>query len=230
MVQSTNIKEKHREAYGNLAGIEIENSTDAEVVGNKAYDNTAGILVFNLPGLPVQDGKRTKVHNNIVENNNLKNFGVEGTTVAKVPDGIGIMLLATDDNEVHDNEIKGNSSVGVLVVSYLEVLFGKPNDDQYNAFPQGNFIHSNTFEGNGLDAHPLVKAAAAGLSPIPDIVWDGCEDPTAMGDMITNCINENVAGANAATYANADFCSSPSVVDTDAAKVTCEYGSLPPQK
>jgi parallel beta-helix repeat protein len=49
--QSTTHPVKDSEAFGNVAGIEIENSSDAEVVGNHAHDNTGGILVFNLPGL-----------------------------------------------------------------------------------------------------------------------------------------------------------------------------------
>ena len=229
--QSTNIIVSNSEAYGNVAGIEIENSTDAEVMNNKAHDNTAGILIFNLPGLPVLDGKRSKVHDNVVENNNEGNFGVAGTTVAKVPYGIGIMLLATDDNEVHNNEVNGNRSVGILTVSYLEVLFGAPNDPNFNEFPEGNYIHDNTFSGNGESPHPLVSGAAGGASPIPDIVWDGCTDPTAVDDgMLTNCLNGNKAGAADATYANADLCGMPSTIDTDVSKVTCEYASLPSQK
>ena len=58
--QSTKILVKDSEAWGNVAGIEIENSDDAEVVNNYAHDNTAGILVFNLPGLPKPGGERTR--------------------------------------------------------------------------------------------------------------------------------------------------------------------------
>lgn len=228
--QSTNILVANSEAYGNVAGIEIENSTDAEVVNNKAYDNTAGILVFNLPGLPVVDGKRAKVHKNVVENNNLKNFGVAGTVVAKVPKGIGVMLLATDDNEIADNEIKGNSSTGVMVVSYLEFLFGQPNDPKFDKFPEGNWIHDNTFENNGQNPHALIKGAAPGVDPIPDIVWDGCANPDATGDKLTNCISGNTTPSGAATYGNADLCGEPSMLSTDPAPVTCEYEPLPPQK
>jgi parallel beta-helix repeat protein len=229
--QSTSIVVKDNDVYGCVAGIEIENSTDAEVMNNHAHDNTAGILAFNLPGLPVQDGKRVKIHDNLVENNNEPNFGVEGTVVAKVPFGIGIMLLATDDNEVHNNQIKSNDSVGILTVSYLEFLFGAPNDAKYNSFPEGNFIHDNTFDGNGTKPSPLIVAAAGDIKPIPDIVWDGCTDPAAVDDgHLTNCINANTDGGGPATYASADLCGSPQMVDTDATKVTCEYDPLPPQK
>lgn len=230
--QSEKILVKNSEAYGNVAGLEIENSTDAEVVNNHLHDNTAGILVFNLPGLPVQDGKRAKVHDNITENNNQPNFGEPGTTVSQVPYGVGIMILATDDNEIHNNEVKGNSSVGLLMVSYLEALFGPPNDDTYNRFPEGNFIHDNTFDNNGKDPDPLIGASAGGISPIPAIVWDGCTDPMAVDDgHLKNCLmtNENGAGMTAG-YVNVDLCGMPSNVDIDVTKVTCEYDPLPPQE
>src|SRR5207244_1726219 len=51
-------------AQYNVAGIEIENSTDADVYENTATNNTGGILVFNLPGLQFTDGRRTRVFRN----------------------------------------------------------------------------------------------------------------------------------------------------------------------
>lgn len=228
--QSTKIVVSNNVVHGCVAGIEIENSTDSEVMKNHSYENTAGILAFNLPGLPVQDGKRAKIHDNVVENNNVKNFGVAGTTVSKVPFGIGIMLLATDDNEVHDNTVKDNNSVGILTVSYLESIFGAPNDPMYNSFPEGNFIHDNTFSGNGTKPAAQISLAAGGINPIPDIVWDGCTDPNAVDDgHLKNCIDGNTDGGNPASYANADLCGNPSTVDIDASKVTCTYDPLPPQ-
>src|SRR5438552_2357932 len=86
---------------GISARIEIENSTDAEVAGNWAHDNVGGILVFNLPGLPVRDGKRANVHHNRVENNNLDSFADPAGIVALVPGGTGMILLASDSNEIH---------------------------------------------------------------------------------------------------------------------------------
>ncbi|MEM9463413.1 MAG: parallel beta-helix domain-containing protein, partial [Myxococcota bacterium] len=94
--QSTNILVEDSEARGNVAGIEIENSTDSVVRGNWAHDNTAGLLVFNLPGLDIGDGKRANVYDNIVEDNNVPNFGEPGTIVELVPPGLGVLVLASD--------------------------------------------------------------------------------------------------------------------------------------
>ena len=68
--QSKNIIVRDSLARANVAGIEIENSTGADVYGNHVYDNTGGILVFDLPNLPVQGGQRTRVfRNNVIGNN-----------------------------------------------------------------------------------------------------------------------------------------------------------------
>ena len=57
--QSRNIIVRRNRAEGNVAGIEIENSIGADVYENTATGNTGGILVFNLPDLPMKGGKQT---------------------------------------------------------------------------------------------------------------------------------------------------------------------------
>ncbi|NUQ77230.1 MAG: right-handed parallel beta-helix repeat-containing protein [Polyangiaceae bacterium] len=224
--QSTKILVADSEAWGNVAGIELENSTDAEVRGCHAHDNTGGILVFNLPGLPMQGGKRAKVHNNIIESNNLDNFAEMGTTVARVPSGTGIMLLAADENEFHDNTIRNNKSIGVLIFSFSEGLFGKHDDPAFDIYPQANWFHDNTFENNGTMPSETVMLLVP-LNPVPDIIWDGCFDPmldNASG-MYTNCLSGN----GAATYNDMDYCSQSGGASGDISKVTCERMTLPTQ-
>ena len=59
--QSQNIIVKNSRAEFNVAGIEIENSYFADVFNNIATNNTGGILVFDLPGLPQQGGHHVRV-------------------------------------------------------------------------------------------------------------------------------------------------------------------------
>jgi parallel beta-helix repeat protein len=227
--QSERILVTGSEAYGNVAGIEIENSTDAEVVDNHVHDNTGGLLVFNLPNLPVQDGKRAKVHQNIVENNNLESFAEPGTVVAAVPPGIGIIILASDDNEIHDNEIRNNRSVGFVLLNYTTALFEPHDDPAFDGFPEGNYVHDNLFEGNGTNADDLVNALTP-EDPVPAIMDDGCvEEGTTPGAEDVNCFWENVDAAEApATYYDFNLCGDgdPS---SDITPVTCQHDSLPAQ-
>src|SRR5690606_9987860 len=103
--QSRNIIVRNNRVEENVAGIEIENSTGADVYGNVATGNTGGILVFNLPGLPVF-GARTRVHDNLLEANNEPNFAPAGNIVATVPTGTGVFILANDQVEVFGNVLR----------------------------------------------------------------------------------------------------------------------------
>lgn len=58
----------------NVAGIEIENSRNALVARNFATRNTGGILVFDLPALPVMGGGNVIVEHNLVVANDTPNF------------------------------------------------------------------------------------------------------------------------------------------------------------
>jgi hypothetical protein len=46
--QSDSIVVKNNEVFENVAGIEIENSFNADVHDNNSHDNTVGFLVFDL--------------------------------------------------------------------------------------------------------------------------------------------------------------------------------------
>jgi parallel beta-helix repeat protein len=222
--QSTDIIVEDSEAYGNVAGIEIENSTGADVRRNHAYDNTAGILVFNLPGLDVKDGKQANVYDNVVENNNVGNFGEPGTVVAMVPPGVGVLILSADDNEIANNEIRGNNSAGVGVILYTSSLFPDPNDPEFDIYAEGNWIHDNVFEGNGTAPDELVQLLVGTTVPAPDIMLDGCSDDTKTDDgTLANCLSNN----GSATYMAVDLCTQLGGPDTDIANATCEYTPLP---
>lgn len=219
--QSRRILVADSEAYGNVAGIELENSTEAEVVRAHAHDNTGGLLVFNLPGLPVFGGDRALIRDSVIENNNLPTFAVEGTIVSMVPKGIGVVLLAADRNELTSNTIRGNESAGMLMLSYLEFYFGKPNDPEFEPFTTENFIHGNDFTDNG-DKPAVIVAQVVGKKPVPDVVWDGCLPEGGAGP---NCMQDN----GSATYINADLCGTVGHTDEDISKVTCSYAPVPPQ-
>ncbi len=179
--QSTNITVTGNEVYGNVAGIEIENSTGAEVYENHAHGNTAGVLVFNLPDLPVQDGRDTLVRDNLIEDNNIDNFAEPGTIVAGVPSGVGVMILANDDTTVLSNEITGNRTTGVLVISYTELTVGPQEDPDFDPWSEGTCVRGNTFAVNGQDPQGAFADLVPGV-PAADIVWDGCpeQDPTTI--------------------------------------------------
>jgi parallel beta-helix repeat protein len=169
--QSKNIIVRNSRAEFNVAGIEIENSFNADVHDNVASHNAGGILVFDLPGLPQMGGHSTRVFKNAVVDNDTPNFAPKGNTVAGVPTGTGIMVMANRDVHVFDNRIDGNGSAGVMLVAYRS-HFDDPN---YNPLPRDIAVHGNRFGKNGFapvwDGGADLAKAMGGS--IPPVLWDG---------------------------------------------------------
>ena len=116
--QSTNVVVRRCRAEQNVAGIEIENTINADVYDNVATGNTGGILVFNMPNLS-QKGYGTRVYKNKVEKNNLANFGAKGTAVASVPAGSGMVVNSNSKVEFFDNDITDNQTANIIISSYF---------------------------------------------------------------------------------------------------------------
>jgi parallel beta-helix repeat protein len=160
---------RDNEVFRNVTGIEIENSTNAEVYNNHAHDNTAGVLVFLLPNNPSKVGYNTRVYDNLVENNNTPNFGAAGSTVSLVPSGTGIFIMAADNTEVFNNIIRNNQTMGVGLTS-LYMIYDRGTEFDLGPIPENNFVYGNTWENNGYE--PTGEVVRLGL-PGADILWTG---------------------------------------------------------
>ncbi|MCX7745135.1 MAG: right-handed parallel beta-helix repeat-containing protein [Flavobacteriales bacterium] len=164
------------EAKYNVAGIEIENTTNAEVFNNYAHDNTGGILVFDLPELPKKQGGNVRVYNNRVIHNNTKNFAPKGNIVGQVPSGTGMFVLATPRVEIFDNLIEENKTVSIGICSFY-ISERKFNDSLYDPIPYQISIHNNRFLRK--KANPPMNNKIGLLlkfklgKKIPHIVYDG---------------------------------------------------------
>ena len=181
--QSANVVVRRNEVWENVAGIEIENTTGADVYGNHAHGNTGGLLVFSLPELPVKDGRDARVYDNDIVENNLPNFGKEGAIVSTIPAGSGVIVMASDNVELFGNRISNNQNSNLAVISYLATDRGY-NDPGYDPYTEGVYIHDNEFTGggespNGAFAEAFVELAGGNF---PDIVWDGVTNPDKMVD------------------------------------------------
>ena len=183
--QSDNILLRDNRAENNVAGIEIENSTHADVTKNTATGNTGGILVFNLPGLEVKNGAITRVFDNEVLANNTVNFAPAGNIVAMVPTGTGIAILAAHQIEVFANTIKDHKSINIGIISYVPLGIAV-TDPTYDQYPTAIDIHDNTLTGTsdmptGLLGGLLISALGEiypnGPFVVPDVAWDGVLDP-----------------------------------------------------
>ena len=169
--QSKNIVVKRSRAEFNVAGIEIENSMNADVFDNVATHNAGGILVFDLPNLPQMGGHSTRLFRNKVVANDTPNFAPKGNIVASVPTGTGIMIMANKSVHIFENEIDGNQSAGVTLVSYTR----KFDDKTYNPLPRDIVVRDNKIGRNGwdptFDGGPILAKMLGGS--VPPVIWDG---------------------------------------------------------
>ena len=220
--QSSQIIVRNSRAEYNVAGIEIENSTFADVHDNVTTNNTGGILVFDLPNLPIQGGRNTRVYHNQIFANNTDNFAPEGNIVASVPAGTGLMIMANDNIEVFENNFENNNSANILIVSYLinELPITDPN---YDPFPEAIYLHDNQYVGGGEspDSEPLALLQAATDQALPDIIWDGM---LSAGKTATDalCFSE----ASDTTFASLDASNGFSQPAFDAAAHDCAFPRL----
>ncbi|MEQ1498359.1 MAG: parallel beta-helix domain-containing protein [Novosphingobium sp.] len=179
--QSKAITVRYNFVEQSVAGIEIENSRDALVTGNMVTRNTGGILVFDLPGLPVMGGGNTRIENNLVVGNDTPNFAPKGNIVAGVPRGTGVMVMANDGVYVVANRLIDNPTAHIMLVAYPNAY----TDKSYNPLPRNIVLTDNVFRGGGNDPQfpggELLKAAFGGA--LPPVLWDGLGDaPLAFGD------------------------------------------------
>ena len=177
--QSRNVVVRNNRVEFNVAGIEIENTMHADVYGNVARNNTGGILVFNMPDLP-NPGHSTRVFGNEVVGNNTANFGAEGTPVASVPAGSGIVINSNDRVEIFDNVITDNDTANIIISSYFATGYQGTRDmaDDYDPYPETIYVYGNTLSGGGSspDGFDLkaLKVAKFGLTgSFSDLLWDG---------------------------------------------------------
>ena len=176
--QSDGVIVRRSRAESNVAGIEIENTINADVYENVATKNTGGILVFNMPNL-TQQGGNIRVFNNKVIANNTENFGAKGTPVASVPAGSGMVVNANDDVEIFDNEIADNATANFIISSVYSTGYKDSSmAKDFDPYPERIYVHGNKVSGggdspDGMDLKAL-KLALYGLGgSFPDVLWDG---------------------------------------------------------
>jgi parallel beta-helix repeat protein len=214
--QSKHIIVRNSAAYQNVAGIEIENSLYADVYNNKAIGNTGGILVFDLPDLVQKKGGHVRVHHNLVQDNNLANFAPKGNIVGNVPKGTGMMVLATSNVELFENQIINHATIGVAIISYF-MTENEIKDKEYDPYPTTVAVHHNTFERKPrrvpMDSRfgKMYRFVLGFGRNVPAVVFDGILNPKKVGPdgkyplHYSICVRENVNQSTAFLDAGNNF-------------------------
>ncbi|TNE71521.1 MAG: hypothetical protein EP339_14700 [Gammaproteobacteria bacterium] len=197
--QAENIVVRRNVAVENVAGIEIENSVNADVYDNVARGNTGGILVFDLPIGQGYYGSNVRVFDNLVEDNNTDNFANTSDFAAGVhivPPGTGIIVLSTPDVEVYNNTVKGHDTLSVAITSYLladdQMLsadgyaeYGPVVDDGWQPVPRNISLHDNTISDSGANPRgnliaDIITGYTALHGGMPTVLYDG------IGELMAN--------------------------------------------
>jgi parallel beta-helix repeat protein len=172
--QSENIVVRWNFVEHNVLGIEIENSIDADVYGNFATGNTAGIVIFDLPNLPVT-GNRARVFDNYLWSNNTVNFAAGGI-LRSVPGGSGILVIGAKNVEIFRNTILDHDTANLAIASFL--IAQEPiTDPNYDPYVEGIHVHGNWLAGGGeAPQNQLGLLLSVFFERIPDIVIGGYVD------------------------------------------------------
>ncbi|HJU37936.1 MAG TPA: parallel beta-helix domain-containing protein [Tahibacter sp.] len=230
--QSKDVIVRRSRAEYNVAGIEIENTINADVYDNVATNNTGGILVFNMPALS-QQGGQIRVYKNKIVDNNTDNFGAKGTPVASVPAGSGMVVNSNDDVEIFDNDIANNRTANIIISSVYSTGYKDSSmAKDFDPYPERIYVYGNRFTGggdspDGVDLKALRIATMGLTGSFPDVLWDGyfnkdrqVDGQPAPGPQI--CL-DNVSGV-----VNADGPHGYDNPNTDIAPFRCSLPKLPP--
>ncbi|MEV6106604.1 parallel beta-helix domain-containing protein [Streptomyces sp. NPDC051940] len=155
-------------------GIEAENTARTVIRTNTLTDNTVGILVSLLPGLPLPLNEDTLIEGNTIHHNNFPNPVPPdgGDEVGLLPTGSGVINIGGDRMVMLRNSVVGNDTVGVAVLSTPFAA----EDPRLEPAPDGNEVRSNTTLRNGASPDPL-RPIGQGA----DILYDGTGTGTCFG-------------------------------------------------
>jgi len=222
--QSRNVVVRNNFVHNNVAGLEIENTINGEVYGNRAEGNAGGMLIFAMPDLPQPNGERIKFYDNIMVANNGENFAPKGMVVSTIPPGSGMILMSHRNIEVRNNVIKNHKTLGIAMNSWL--FTGVPYEsEEFDPYLSNIYIHNNEISGTEgpadmtTDFGKLITGVMGGKAY--DIVTDGIFKP---GEPMSYCIsnNGNISFINLNAHMGMDPADLIKNQDHDLEKFNCE--------
>jgi parallel beta-helix repeat protein len=193
-------------AANNVAGLEVENCLDVVAHDNYVIGNTGGLMPLQQPisaDRPANTG--VLLENNRVYCNNGENFATTGV-VQIIPVGTGLLNLGGQGVEIRNNDVQGNDTLGLAIVSSSFTCDAAgadcpPYSYDYNPYAQDIYAHDNYFLNNGTNAdtesefYLIFDLLNVGTpeAPTPDVIWDGNIAPPGTEDPGI-CLGTDFAG------------------------------------
>lgn len=192
--QSSGATIAHNVAWGNINGIEVENSSDCVVSENELFDNVVGILVVELPLLDVPTTDGVLVTRNYVHaNNNPGEHRTSEQFIQAVPVGGGILVVGANGVTIQDNVILNNNSFGIGIARLPRIFDAL--DPLVNHIPDRNRVIGNLSLLNGRNPD-RERIRAVGISDFPigaNLFWDGTGRDHCFED---NIVNDDLGGTS----------------------------------
>lgn len=186
---------QHNVIYENVAGLEVENSQNVDVLNNEIFDNTGGLLALqqDISGDKQSNGK-VRMFDSQVYCNNRENFAQPGSAVSGIPVGTGGISFGGDGIEFFGNLFTDNLAFGLGLASNIltcQVANSDcpPYSDGYDPWVKNVYVHDNLFTNNGTmptgdfgSLFNILGFGGPGQPPVPDVVWDGYTNLACDGD------------------------------------------------
>ena len=179
VAQSLNVIVRRCDVEQDTVGIALANTVGADLQDGVATGNSAGIVVFNSADV-TPAGRAVRIFRNRLFKNNLGNFAAAGSALAGVPAGCGVLVNASSEVEIFDNDISDNQTANVMIATYFmaraPALAG--GAAAAPAYPQSIQIYGNRFVGGGYapsvaELKGVLQGKLAPAARLPDVVWDG---------------------------------------------------------
>jgi parallel beta-helix repeat protein len=151
---------------GNVAsectvGVQIVNSDNVIVRGNIVTGNSTGVLAIVDPFNPRTETSDVLIAANRINANNRPNTSTEGD-LARLPSGVGVLVVGSDIVRIRSNEVTDNNTWGIAIAqnpgASLDPRIENPN-------PNGDKVQLNVAVKNG--ARPSLGLPGA------DLFYDG---------------------------------------------------------
>ena len=144
--QSTDIELDHNVETGNTIGIDAEASDRVHLHHNLATRNAIGAVAQVVPGLSRTTTDGTVIDHNVFTANNAANPSTDpNDLLTRLPDGLGLLVVATDHTTVQDKIITANQTTGMAVVQLPPDIAAF--DPRIDPFPNNVHVTGNIVTG-----------------------------------------------------------------------------------
>jgi parallel beta-helix repeat protein len=152
-------------------GVQIVNSDNVIIRGNKVTGNSTGVLAIVDPFNPRTETSDVLIATNHINANNRPNTSTEGD-LERIPSGAGILIVGSNNVTIRSNEVTGNDTFGIAIT---QNPIASEDPRNINPNPNGDEVRLNVAVNNGTEP-------SAGL-PGTDLLYDGSG--------MHNCFAEN---------------------------------------